>query len=111
MTEPSLFDEVKEVPHAGTVRESPATTQFASPALGFIVPARSVVGYMPSDNMEASKRTPNRFDQPPPNFDSWPDTMRFAWQAARDRHSATVAAAQGEDPNFYLRRAEIFDGR
>jgi hypothetical protein len=42
-------------------------------------------------------------------FMSWSDAMQLKYCAARDRDSATTARLRGEDPEFYLRRAESYD--
>jgi hypothetical protein len=41
-------------------------------------------------------------------FLSWSPTMQLAYCAARDRDSATTAHLRGEDPECYLRRAEMY---
>lgn len=45
---------------------------------------------------------------PAARFLSWSDEMQRAYCAARDRDSALSAVGRGEDPAFYLRRAEFY---
>lgn len=41
-------------------------------------------------------------------FLSWSDAMQRSYCKARDLDSATTAHLRGEDPNFYLQRAEMY---
>lgn len=42
-------------------------------------------------------------------FNSWHPSRQSAFMAARDRDSAQTAADRGEDPEFYTRRAQMYE--
>lgn len=43
---------------------------------------------------------------PQATFLSWPEATQLAYCSARDEHAALDAEGRGEDPAFYLERAE-----
>jgi len=72
-------------------------------------PQQADPGSSPGPATTVQKTVQNEWHEvPQARFLSWSDDMQRAYCAARDDASALTARERGEDPEFYIKRAESY---